>query len=492
MAQQWFLPDDKIDVDQDEIQGDVLIGMQKRAEVFVFFEITRIAAFKRGLARIAGKIAYLRETRLYEEGVDRSELVKSSISFSVQGLTKLVAPKPLPVMDPAFTDGAETRASCLDDDLEEWLPAYRGRKIDGLLLVAAWDEDSDRALALAEARAVRLIRLFGGGCGIVHREIGRVRRTGAGADKQEGHEHFGFADGVSQPGIEGLTLPVAISGKNLATARPTIDQGFPGQDLVKPGDFILGDKYPREDGKKHKPQETWLTNGSYLVFRRLNQDVDAFQSYTKLFSGFADDPEQFGAKIVGRWKNGSPVMRNPDVDEPSEDEAHPEKNNDFDFGDGDPAGARCPFAAHIRKVYPRADEPGPPDGGKDNAEQHRIIRAGIAFGKDDDEDKGLLFLCYQSDIEQKFEFIQKNWANDPNFRPGAKVLTVPSTPGPDLLIGQGAAPRTDDWSTGTPLPAAPRFVIATGGAYLFTPSRSGLAHLARATVPKPAPVPRGG
>src|SRR5580704_12984133 len=53
----------------------------------------------------------------------------------------------------------------------------------------------------------------------------------------------------------------------------------------------------------------------------------------------------------------------------------PRRNNDFDYGD-DPFQRRCPYAAHIRKVYPRDDAP----GGEAEAQTHRIRRAGITFG----------------------------------------------------------------------------------------------------------------
>jgi hypothetical protein len=45
--------------------------------------------------------------------------------------------------------------------------------------------------------------------------------------------HFGFRDGISQPGTRGLTAP---SDPN----QP--DEGEPGQQLIAPGEFVLG--YP--------------------------------------------------------------------------------------------------------------------------------------------------------------------------------------------------------------------------------------------------------
>src|SRR5260370_20290393 len=42
-----------------------------------------------------------------------------------------------------------------------------------------------------------------------------------------GHEHFGFKDGISQPGIRGVDLPDDPGNP---------DQGHPGQDLLWPGE----------------------------------------------------------------------------------------------------------------------------------------------------------------------------------------------------------------------------------------------------------------
>ena len=74
----------------------------------------------------------------------------------------------------------------------------------------------------------------------------------------------------------------------------------------------------------------------------------------------------------------------------------------------------CPFAAHARKMLPRADleDHGIP------IERRRIMRRGIQFGKEvtDEEKKnkktehgrGLLFVCYQSSLENGFRFVQRS------------------------------------------------------------------------------------
>jgi deferrochelatase/peroxidase EfeB len=48
-----------------------------------------------------------------------------------------------------------------------------------------------------------------------------------------------------------------------------------------------------------------------------------------------------------------------------------------------------------------------------------ILRRGIPYGKPfelaPDEERGLLFMSYQTNIENQFEFMQQSWANNLNF-----------------------------------------------------------------------------
>ena len=164
------------------------------------------------------------------------------------------------------------------------------------------------------------------------------------------------------------------------------------------------------------------------------------------------------------------------------------RNNDFGYV-GDPWQRACPYAAHIRKTNPRDDALA------DKAEivRHRIIRQGISFGPEvvpgettTRHSRGLMFVCYQTSIERQFEYIQRHYANNPDFisgkeRPGGEGLV---TPGLDPIIGQadGDGPRQMD----EPAPNYPagnrrstlempqQFVVLTAAAYFFMPSISAL------------------
>jgi len=232
----------------------------------------------------------------------------------------------------------------------------------------------------------------------------------------------------------------------------------------------------------------WLRNGSFMVFRRLEQKVPEFRSFVASQAArLGMPPELLGARMFGRWKDGAPLELAPLYDNPAiaRDDM---RNNDFDYGD-DPFQRRCPYAAHIRKAYPRDDAP----GGEAEAQTHRILRAGIAFGPEvapnettTAHSRGLMFVCYQTSIERQFEYIQLRHANDPDFvagkvRPGGGP---PVTPGFDPIIGQaaGGGARTMDepypnYPAGnrrTTLELPSQFVVLTAAGYFFMPSITAL------------------
>jgi deferrochelatase/peroxidase EfeB len=241
--------------------------------------------------------------------------------------------------------------------------------------------------------------------------------------------------------------------------------------------------------------------------------------------GNASAARLVGARLVGRWPSGAPVVREPD----QENQAMADNdcaNNDFEFGGpskpianapgpgqcqrttpvspGDPPGLRCPFTGHIRKAYPRDDEairktgaPDPFDArqrlNEKDTQTHRLLRRGIPFGPVsrstpespfiDDVDRGLHFLAYQTSIVDQFEFVTRAWVNNPVF----KEPFDPSEPDPtkrgghDPIIGQNPdGPR--EFTVTFPDPAAPGgvravrvtteadWVIPSGGGYFFAPS----------------------
>lgn len=109
-----------------------------------------------------------------------------------------------------------------------------------------------------------------------------------------GHEHFGWLDGVSQPGLRGRISDIENDLLTLRQNPKNPDQGKPGQDLLWPGEFVFG--YHGQDPKAHKITDKgpnslehdpegnpagpdWAQDGSYLVIRRLRQNVPEFHAF---------------------------------------------------------------------------------------------------------------------------------------------------------------------------------------------------------------------
>jgi Dyp-type peroxidase family len=466
-----------------DIQGDVVIGLQKNAECFVFFKIVNPGSFKRLVKQhVAWRITSAWQANHQEQRLSQGSDYKKSpaiviglnLGFTSDGLTQLLGAG-RPHLNPSFERGAGDPATTQrlhDPPVSAWLKNFRSDRIDGVFIVTGPRE------GLVNYHRAELLRLLGGSIQVVYSEMGTTR-PGA----QRGFEHFGYRDGISQPGIRGLT--------RRSTNKP--DQGLPGQDLIWPGEFVLG--YPGQDpsdpvrqGSPPHMAAPWLRNGSYMVFRRLEQKVPEFRRFVAdRAARLGMEPDLLGARMFGRWKSGAPLELAPLYDNAALG-SDAMRNNDFDYGD-DPYQRKCPYAAHIRKAYPRDDAP----GGEAEAQRHRILRAGITFGPEvasgettTSHSRGLMFVCYQTSIERQFEYIQRSHANNPGFVSG-KVRPrsgAPVTPGFDPVIGQAADgearemdepyPNYPAGNRRTTLEMPRQFVVLTAAGYFFMPSISAL------------------
>src|SRR6266851_1781267 len=419
-------------LDLDDIQGDVLVGLQKDVENFIFFKIVDKVAFK-GLIKqhAVGRITSAQRAHERELMIERRKKLGQktrkrfqslNLGLTKDGMTRLIGGG-RPSLDPAFERGADhqdTIKGLNDPPRSVWVRKFVSDRIDGVFLITG----SDRSIVTFHSN--ELLSFLGASISVVYSELGNTR-PGA----QRGFEHFGYRDGISQPGIRGLTQ------RSNPVSSP--DQGLSGQDLLWPGEFVFGypGQDPRDAVKPGPPPDMaapWLRDGSYMVFRRLEQKVPELRKFVAdRAARLGMDAELLGARMVGRWKSGAPLELAP----PRDDWAlggDPRRNNDFDYGD-DPSQRKCPYAAHIRKIYPRDDAP----GGEAEAQTHRIRRAGITFGPEVApgeattlHSRGLMFVCYQTSIGRQFEFIQRH-ANDPDFVNGKPrpLSGMPVTPGFD-------------------------------------------------------------
>ncbi|GAA3569470.1 peroxidase [Microlunatus spumicola] len=480
------------------IQGDLLPGLLKKNELLLFFRIDDPGDF---LPFLKGLPLTSMQTVLDQraEVADRrsrgvTALIPApglNVAFTFDGLTKLgvTGLSGAPGLT-EFEAGMAARQTVLSDpDPAHWRSVGPQRPADGVFVLTGASRaeiDDTIALHLAPAGA--------NGWTVVREEAGVVR-----PDPVHGHEHFGYADGVSQPGVRGTTPDGAILTPSVdADDRP--DQGALGQDLLWPGEFVFG--YPGQDpqlgdagadfakqGAVVAPPVPFMDQGAFLVFRRLAQKVPEFDASVRTLARQTTgvdtaSAELLGAQLVGRWKSGAPLVLSPVKDDLSLAEGSP-RDNDFEFGD-DREGVRCPWAAHVRKAYPRDDvrhSTTPTETEVAQAEAftqtRRMMRRGISFGPElshaealsghTTQQRGLLFLCYVTSVAEQFEFVQQAWVDAPDFsQVGSGVDPIIGQPHTGTLPFLGAAPFSED-PTNKPQLAVPHFVTMEGGDYFFAP-----------------------
>jgi Dyp-type peroxidase family len=479
-----------------EIQGDILAGLPKNHEHLIFFHITDITRFKAFIktleltsmqeclatrAAIAAKKALKDETIIPTPGLNIAFTHAGLIKLGVQNMDGIADLKP-------FKDGmASRKATLADPDSSNWVSLKPDASRHGVFILTGASHAE-----VVDIISLRLALPADNGWRLLGEEVGQVR-----PDPVRGHEHFGYADGVSQPGVRGTI----DDGSALTPQTGTDDeQGMQGQDLLWPGEFLFG--YPGQDENKPITEPTdkiiappvpFMNNGAFMVLRRLAQLVPEFNASVKHASagiGAAFDaasPDLLGAQMVGRWKSGAPIINAPTQDDPTKAQGTGLENA-FEF-DKDNDGLKCPYAAHVRKAYPRNDVPGvphPSDTDRDTAESHtqthRMMRRGIAFGPEVTEDeamtntsaadkaRGLLFICYVTSIVDQFEFVQQQWVDNANFsQQGSGTDPIIGQPANTLRPFAGAAPFSLDKAKKPPINLK-TFVHMQGGEYFFAPS----------------------
>jgi Dyp-type peroxidase family len=449
-------------VPKDNIQGDVWPGLPKKYEIFYFFQIQKdkgqeekYEVFKGHLQNFIPSITTAQQaldarkkTKHHKGKVTEWEgehghlhAAHSNISFAQRGLVKLGKQgiKDISFVQGMFTDlTAESR-----DEASDYKQPYTSA--DGVFLIAGSNKNR------VEAKVKEIEALFGDSITKQFTESGHPR-----PDPHTGREHFGYRDLISQPLIEGLDDP------------PT---GEREPKLVLPGKIFID----REGRSAPQDGAPWAKDSSFMVFRKLRQNVPEFDKYCE-----AKGPEYYmtadalGARMFGRWKSGCPVDLSPYKD----DESLADSNN-FDYRPINNQ-EKCPFTAHTRKTRPRGDK---------KEDESPILRRGIPYGEEveDNErlkqqtvqDRGLIFVCYQGSIVNSFLKIQKRWCNMRTFPPGKYSATNNEEPGLDPIIGQRGPNIVDDMSIVNGEKQTVRLPLETwvlnqGGEYFLTPSISAL------------------
>jgi deferrochelatase/peroxidase EfeB len=399
------------------------------------------------------------------------------VAFTSGGMRKLgLDAAALGTFPTAFQHGmaAPERARPLGDfDTHGWWwGGPLNKQVDAALILYS---DSKTGLKLKIRESVAYLAGFG------HSVVYEVKIKKVPSDQNEIREPFGFRDGISQPVMRGA--------KNWSRRENEMH-------VVEPGELVLGyhDNLRNLNPSPHSKGLDIGRNGTYLVVRQLEQHTAGFDAYLDRAARRLDGDQRvpadlptrkhwIAARMVGRWKDGSSLLRNPDPPAPHSPPSPPpaprRPDNDFRFGREDPDGLRCPLGAHVRRANPR--ESFEPDSSVQLAitNRHRILRVGRVYEPPAGEkNPGLLFMCINADIERQFEFLQQTWLLGSNFhglddeidpvvgyRSRRDAMTVPTSRGPVRL--QGLA----------------KFVTMRGGAYFFIPGKSTMRRLASARPP---------
>jgi Dyp-type peroxidase family len=500
----------------DEIQGNIVPGFGTAALTLLGLKLDPAAgsatSARRWLRDLAPRVSTLRQVQAVREvrrAVARSTgfrpdlpdvLLNVALSFPALGAFGLPTDA---ITDGAFLGGMAS--ADLQDRLDQngvpvgWVVGADAAATPDVLLVLG----SDDPAALRGAEDVLRASLNGAGMHVSYRDDGRRLPNTA--------EHFGFRDDISDPGVRGRLSQRAdhvLTRRYFDPADPrAASHARPGQPLVWPGQFLFG--YPSQveldplmPGPEAVPPHPWMRDGAFLAFRRLRQDVAAFRRFAAARAAAASQAlgrpvsaAEVQAWIVGRWPDGTPLVREPAGPNPavSGDDmavnfygflaAEPDATVVRDGArravpgaPADPTGLRCPHFAHVRKVNLR-DKP----TDKGSSLRFRILRRGIPYGPPYVEgeapgtDRGLLFVSYQRSLDNQFLTLNATWMN---------TAGAPEGFGHDLLVGQSqSGPRTaqrtfaDGNTVSLRAEAGDVWVVATGGGFFFSPATSVLAGL---------------
>jgi deferrochelatase/peroxidase EfeB len=167
------------------------------------------------------------------------------------------------------------------------------------------------------------------------------------------------------------------------------------------------------------------------------------------------------------------------------DQDDPKYNNEnaFMYKD-DPHGLKCPIGAHIRRSNPRDSLEPDEKASLKATNRRRILRRGRAYGppleryakETPRKERGLVFICLNTNIRRQFEFVQQSWINNDKFD-GLNQDQDPIVG--DQKPGEGTVFTIPHHPLRWRLPGLQRFVHVRGGAYFFLPSRAALEFLSK-------------
>ena len=474
-------------IDWNDVQGMVLRGYGKHAYAAnLLLQVDDAAAARAWLATICDRVTTA------ERAEARGDECFLNLAFTRTGLANLGLSKAaLDAFPTAFFEGmaSPNRSRILGDDEvsapNNWSWGGPGKEVDAILMIFAKE-----APALAQALKDEQAAMKG-----ISVKFPPLSTQLANDQK----EHFGFHDGISQPVINGSPPP------QHPAASPPATGSFAEANVIETGEFLLGylNEYdvfpdvldmplgsdrsgllPTVKNAKGVDAPDLGHNGTYLVVRQVAQHVPELWAYLDkatqdgVGQSCPYERTKLAAKLVGRWPSGAPMATTPDRDDPAR-----ANDNDFLYQSSDAEGLGCPFGSHVRRANPRDTLGADPSEAVKLTKRHRLIRRGRSYGpraanpldSSDTQERGLMFMCINANIERQFEFVQQTWINNPSFNglyderdpifgnsssQANGTMTIPRQPIRRRLSGLGG------------------FVTIRGGAYFFMPSIKALRFLA--------------
>ncbi len=458
-------------INRANMQGLLLDSYARlRVAKYIFIEITELSHFQKWL-----------EIAKFDSAQYRTNRQAINIAFSNRGLERMgIKVNGQNGFSRAFIEGMDTPhrnrvlGDLCDNDPDNWRWGNKeDKKLHALLLLYAKNED-----ILGGVVEQLKDRSEEYGFAFIHEPI-------EGKFEKDFKEHFGFSDGISQPAMKGISSRTFFN------------------DVIELGEFIFG--YRNQYGKfPNRPEPVIQDNtlsafgddGSYMVFRQLKQNVGAFW---KNMLELSDTTErniapaiELASKLIGRRPNGDALAAMKVNPKDTID-----KKNEFNYKDSDGYGIKCPYGSHIRRTNPRdslsiSTKKNDKEYAINIVKNHRILRRGRSYGpavaesmeiddiisklhNSEAQERGLNFICFNSNIERQFEFIQGTWVNNIKFHdlydevdPLIGVKKDKESQCPFSVQGRPMRKRYSNLE---------QFVEVVGGSYLFFPSISAIAQL---------------
>ena len=536
-------------LDLHDIQGNIVFGYGRYGYPkarYIFFKFNGGVTGREFVKQLADLITTSAPLDKQREGVDKPDST-TNIAFTYKGLQKLNIPdESLRSFPDEYRMGMKARAAILGDDQvsspEHWDPIWQDESkqvhmwmsINGASETCV-DERYNLVLEILDnvnstsdqSKQVELLSGHRGAKGqdnLPYQSASAIYKdyeVGTGETKKTlslptNKEHFGYSDGISNPYFKGMSSnPEDCIGGGATTGKdPATEAGWKPIDT---GEFVLGHRDETNEYPAAPVPRLLSYNGSFMVYRKLHENVGSFEEYTeKTGEKFDGGSEAVKAKFSGRWPNGAPMATYPTladaeafgneleaamftlfINPETKDKENKEVRKKyeklklsmvaFDYEDTI-NGSKCPVGAHMRRTNPR----GALEFGKDGAfntpgalvDRRRILRRGLPYGDSSDRtsnkgDHGIIFIAINSNIERQFEFVQQQWINygndyklsntkDPIL--GNHKASESGCPmGRNIIDGDSETGRLPHMCANMP-----RFVETRGGDYFFIPSMTAI------------------